>query len=293
MLATLHRHCRRNLALCALAAAIIAAGLLSGPSGATAIPGVLDQALTGNPDCNATNFRNSSSTLGAMEQEFVPSASQLEGVELCLSTPPGAQVTLNIREGTAGTPGSILATGTATASANGDHWLLVDLPSPLSTTPGTKLVLEIPHSSDFAWRGTCAEVFGSCTSVDPDLYPAGASSVGFVEDFAFRTYAPEPTPTPTSSPIAVHHRRTATPTPEPTHTPAPTTARSVSATSVASAPTGTPAGPPAGVVVAPPSTGDGASASSFAVLRIAWLVVGAAGVATVGGFALRTRASRR
>ena len=293
MLSVLHRQCRRNLALCALAAAIIAAGLLSGPSRVAASPGVLDEALTGNPDCNSTNFRGVSSSYNPLEQEFVPSASNLEGVELCLGISSGTQVTLNIREGTAGTPGTILATGTASAPANGVQWVLVHLPSPLSTTPGTKLVLEIPDSSTFQWRGTCPVVSGSCTSVDPDLYPAGGTNNQFIGDFVFRTYAPEPTPTPTSSPIAVHHRRTATPTPEPTHTPAPSTATSAPPTSVAPAPTATPFGRPAGVVVAPPSTGDGASGSSFVLLRIVWLAVGAAGVAAVGGFALRTRASRR
>ena len=192
MLSVSGRRFRRCLAVSVLAAAVAAIGLLSSASRSGATLGVLDQALTGNPDCS--NFRTGVDA-GAppserLDQEFVPSVSQLGSVELCLAVWSSKQVTLNIREGTADNPGTILATGTATITATGAQWVLVNLPAPLATTPGVKLVLEIPGSSSFSWRGTCGMAIAGCTSVDPDLYPAGESNWAWaVPDFAFRTYA--------------------------------------------------------------------------------------------------------
>jgi Dockerin type I domain len=185
------RQIRRGLAVGALAAAAIAAGLLSGTrSGATL--GTLDQRLTGNPVCSSLNFRGSYSSYSPLDQEFVPSVSQLQSVELCLTITSGTQVTLNIRDGTAASPGAILATRTVTAATTGFQWVLVNLPAALATTPGHKLVLEIPNSATFNWTGTCGQIGGTCTSLDPDLYPAGVSNRASILDFAFRTYASPP-----------------------------------------------------------------------------------------------------
>jgi len=190
MLSVSGRQFRRRLAVWALASAVAAIGLLPSTSRSGAALGPLDQALTGNPDCSSGNFRTSVSSHDPLEQEFVPSASHLERVQLCLAATPGTQATLNVREGTADDPGTILATKTVTTAVSGVQWVLVNLPAPLATTPGANLVLEIPESSHFQWRGTCAAVYGTCTSVDPDLYPAGEPNWGqYIGDFAFRTYA--------------------------------------------------------------------------------------------------------
>jgi hypothetical protein len=50
-------------------------------------------------------------------------------------------------------------------------------------------VLDVSGVPLFSWRGTCAQIGGACTTVDPDLYPAGVSSgLPAVGDFAFRTF---------------------------------------------------------------------------------------------------------
>ncbi len=153
-------------------------------------PGSIDQKLTGDPACT-TALRGTVSSGGPLLQEFVPSMPTLLGVDLCLSTSGGASVTLNIRDGTATAPGAILATVSGTTTALGDEYLHLNLPSSLAVTTGHMLVLEIPLSNDFAWVGTCAQIFGSCTSIDPDLYPSGQASY-FAGDFAFRTYGSNP-----------------------------------------------------------------------------------------------------
>jgi hypothetical protein len=152
-------------------------------------PGSIDQKLTGDPTCAFANFRGSVSGT-ALAQEFVPSTSILLGVDICLSADGGEQVDLNIRDGTADAPGTILASISGTAGA-GDTYLHFDLAAPLPVTPGHMLVLQLPQTHSFAWLGTCAQIFGSCTSVDPDLYPPGKAS-DFAGDFAFRTYGANP-----------------------------------------------------------------------------------------------------
>ncbi len=249
-----------------LAIALLTAAFLENSGNAVGTPAVLDQSLTGNPACNSTNFRATASSTGAIRQEFVPEASDLVVVALCLNVSPNTLINLNVRGGTVASPGSILATTSTTTgpSTNGTQWISFSLPAPLTTTPGTKLVLELPSSETVAWRGTCAELVGNCVSVDSDLYPSGVSSVAYVGDFAFQTYTglpstatptstASPTASPTSTPVPVHHRATATPTPTVTRTPAPPT----TAPTAAVLPTLRPSGGPAGVIVAPPNTGGG------------------------------------
>ena len=170
-------------------AVMIAFFVTSGVSG----HGALDQQLNGDPACTHSNLRGSVSSGAPLAQEFVPTLPTLLAVDLCLSASGGQHVDLNIRDGTAGAPGFVLASVSGATSNEG--YLHLDLPAPLLVVPGHKLVLEIPQSPDFAWLGTCAEVFGVCTSVDPDLYPQGQASY-FAGDFAFRTYGSGTAPPP-------------------------------------------------------------------------------------------------
>ncbi len=161
--------------------------------------GTLDQALTGDPECNAMNFRATISSGGSIRQEFVPSKSGLTAVDVCLSIGTGITFQVNILAGTAATPGEVLASALATTTtAPGRQWVHLELPTTIYTEPNAMLVLEIPESATFAWTGTCGSAFGGpCTTADPDLYPPGRSNFTdfafAVGDFAFRTYAGPPT----------------------------------------------------------------------------------------------------
>lgn len=159
--------------------------------------GTLDQALTGDPECSFAHFTLAGSSSGELRQEFVPSLPFLAGADLCLTISAGSTVELNVRSGTATAPGPVLASTSAVPGNSGIQYVHLDLPAALAVTPGAMLVLEVPHSYSFAWWGTCAAVTGSCTSIDPDLYPAGQPG-GFagVGDFGFRTYGSTTTPSP-------------------------------------------------------------------------------------------------
>jgi hypothetical protein len=115
----------------------------------------------------------------------------LLGIDLCLSSSGGANVQVNIRDGTAAAPGAILATASGTTTSWGDAYLYLELASPLTVTTGHMLVIEIPASPEFAWRGTCAVINVICTSIDTDMYPSGQASY-HVGDFGFRTYGSNP-----------------------------------------------------------------------------------------------------
>jgi hypothetical protein len=157
--------------------------------------GTADQKLTGDPACSAANFKGFSSSTGALRQDFVPAAGVrgLDAVDLCLNVATaGTVVTVNVRTGTAQAPGPIIGTVTATAAAAGFQFLRFDLPSVVPTIGGTKYVIEVPASSTIQWRGTCSTIQGTCTSVDADLYPPGASNTNGIGDFAFRTIAGMP-----------------------------------------------------------------------------------------------------
>lgn len=224
--------------------------------------GTLDQKLTGDPGCNTTNFKGFVSSTGALRQEFVPAASGLASVDLCLGIlSADTSVTLNVRAGTSTVPGAILASVSTTVATPGTNYVHLDLATVLATTPGTKLVLEIPTSPTFQWRSTCAAVAGSCTSVDPDLYPAGLSNGG--GDFAFRTFAGQPAATPT-----------ATATATPTMPPPPPTITPIASPTLASTP-------------APPTTGTGTRPDS-AVEPVLW-VVAVLMAASLAGMALASR----
>ncbi len=182
----------------AVATGAVLALLVTGASG----HGTRDQTLTGDPDCSFAHFTLAALSSGELRQEFVPSLPFLAGADLCLTIDAGTTVELNVRSGTATTPGPVLASTSAVPGNGGIQYVHMDLPAPLAVTPGTMLVLEVPHSytHGFAWWGTCGAVTGSCTSIDPDLYPAGQPG-GFagIGDFGFRTYGGSTTP----SPIAV------------------------------------------------------------------------------------------
>ncbi len=151
--------------------------------------GDLDQTLTGDPECSTLNFREGHGGTGALRQEFVPAQPGLVGADLCLQiySAGAIMVQLNVRSGTAGGPGPILASGSATVEP-GTGWVHIDLPAPLTVTPGQKMVLEVSGLVGAFWRGTCAQIRDVCPTVDPDLYPQGGTNEEGVGDFAFRTY---------------------------------------------------------------------------------------------------------
>jgi hypothetical protein len=150
--------------------------------------GTADQKLAGDPGCGLMEFRGFYSGISAARQEFASSATGLTAVDLCINvTDASASVTVNIRTRTG--PDVILQTETAQASGPGFAWFRVTLDPVLGTTPGTRYVLELPTSVGFQWRSKCGFVTGSCTSVDADAYPLGASTQILGADFGFRTIA--------------------------------------------------------------------------------------------------------
>jgi hypothetical protein len=153
--------------------------------------GTPDQFLQFGPGCLQSVLKASASSTTALRQEFVPAASAITGVDVCLTTASTSNVNISIRSGTAAAPGAVLASGSTPQTASPNAWVHVELASPLSVTPGTPLVIEVSGVPAFQWRGTCGQIGGACTSVDPDLYPAGVSSASpAVGDFGFVTYSP-------------------------------------------------------------------------------------------------------
>jgi hypothetical protein len=152
--------------------------------------GILDQSLLGDPACTTSNFPSFTSSLNPLQQEFVPGSSALAGVDVCLGSMDSVTVDLNIREGTVENPGDVIASG-STVYGGGTNlsWVHVNLSAPITLGPGTKYVIELPDSAQFAWWGTCGtDVFDECPAPSPDLYPQGIPNFDYVGDFAFRTY---------------------------------------------------------------------------------------------------------
>lgn len=279
--------------------------------------GTLDQTLTGNPDCDTANFRGSTSWPYPLQQEFVPAVEYLTGADVCVYAAGSHLITVNIRSGDLSTPGAILTSASVSGVGDQAQWAHVDF-EPLALTTGETYLLEIPDSFNFQWRGTCWQIAGSCVSIDPDLYPAGAASEGG-GDFGFRTYATDQLPTPTATATSTS-TATATLTPTPTSTATPTSTPTTTPTQTnipghrptrTSVPTltalpptptpviSTPVPPPppaatpyggVGPIVQPPATGTGGDSSPWAPAT--WLLVGLGGVATLLG-ALRLRAGKR
>jgi len=161
--------------------------------------GTLDQFLSGNPDCAFDTFQGGAGTVGPLRQEFVPSKPTLTAVEACIypqAFTADPAFDLNIRRGTAQSPGEIVATTSVDTSINDYQWLHAEF-DPLAVTPGEKLVLEV--SGHFAWELTCSEVNSACDHVDPDLYPPGESQYTGA-DFLFRTYGSDDPGSPPGQP---------------------------------------------------------------------------------------------
>lgn len=172
--------------------------LASGASGSSPV----DQALTGNPNCNPTALQGGTGiAYGPIRQEFAPSMPTLTGVDLCIYVfnTQDVSVEVNVRRGTAFNPETVLLSTTAIATQS-IQWVHVPL-GPMAVTPGEKLVIEA--SGYFGWRSTCAAQVGACDHVDGDLYPAGEST-GEGVDYAFRTYGSnDPAPGPPDPPLTV------------------------------------------------------------------------------------------
>jgi hypothetical protein len=260
----------RPLVLLVAGVAIIAFGLASvgpGPQYADA-HGAVDQTLTGDPACGQANFPNGVASFAPMLQEFVPATADLVAVDLCMASGPlVVPFTINIRSGTAASPGAIIATGSGVTGGGPLAFVHVDLSGSLATTPAAMLVIEIPiPANEVDWYGT--------VPTGPDLYPSGTSSTDFVGDFAFRTYSsntPTPTGPSTNTPTTntagagtatltsqPAHTATRTATPTQTMTATASTPSAASSTHTPVPPTSADGGAGAGVV-APPDTGYGAS----------------------------------
>jgi hypothetical protein len=168
---------------------LILAGMALPPLGVYG-HGTLDQSLTGDSSCTPSNFPSFVSSFNPLLQEFVPGASTLAGVDVCIGAQEDVPVELNIRSGTVANPGEVIASGSGAYQDPYDlRWVHIDLDPPIALEPGTKYILELPDSSNFAWWGTCgAEVFEGCPAPSPDRYPPGVPNFVYVTDFAFRTY---------------------------------------------------------------------------------------------------------
>ncbi|MCA1832111.1 MAG: PxKF domain-containing protein [Actinobacteria bacterium] len=165
--------------------------------------GYVDQKVSGSTVCNASNFKGFVVTASALRQEFVPSRSGIVGVDLCLNVlTPAVGFTLNIRTGTAASPGGTIGTKLIpNESSGGVQWIHVDFDSQVGTVAGTKYVLEIPPTqATFQWLTTCGTTAIACSAADTDRYPAGTSNfsgngpgqLGPKADFAFQTYSGQP-----------------------------------------------------------------------------------------------------
>lgn len=194
---------RANVVL-ALLVSIVAA-LASIPVGPAAAhpapgPGVADQTIEGDPLCNNGNFPGFVVTDRPTRQDFVPSRAGLAAVDLCLEVNVSTSFTVNLYEGgTALVPGVIKASRVVSQGPVFD-FVHVDFLSEVSTTPGTRYVIEIPTVPSgiaFKWHATCGRVLSvlvSNANLDdcsgaPDAYPRGEtnfSNIG-VRDFGFRT----------------------------------------------------------------------------------------------------------
>lgn len=158
--------------------------------------GDLDQFLTGDPGCLNTVLRASAPSSGTLRQEFVPSdvpggtTDGLQSLDVCVTLASSANITMNIKTGTLASPGATIATVNAPGVLSGTRWVHFELANIVQITPGNPYLIELSGPlPGFSWRGTCGVIAGACTSVDGDLYAAGAASAGpGVRDFAFRTY---------------------------------------------------------------------------------------------------------
>lgn len=157
--------------------------------------GDLDQFLTGDPGCLNAVLRATAPSSGTLRQQFVPSdvpggtTDGLQSFDVCVTVATTANITLNVREGTIGAPGTQIATASATGVLSGTRWVHFELANIVQITPGNPYLIELTGFPSFSWRGTCGVIAGTCTSVDADLYAAGSASAGpGVLDFAFRTY---------------------------------------------------------------------------------------------------------
>ena len=161
---------------------------------AAAQPEFVDQKLQGDPACDQTHFPGGRLTTTALRQEFVPSRAGVTGIDLCMQVLVSATVTVNVRAGTAASPGAVLGSASASPGA-GFSWVHFDLAAAASTAPGTKYVLEVPSiPANIYWRVDCGSLLSACPSTATDLYPAGTtnqqSQIGAKGDFGFRTYTP-------------------------------------------------------------------------------------------------------
>lgn len=167
-----------------LAIAVLAALGLAGPAHDAAAHSTVDQLLAGDPACTATGLPSAATSDQPLLQEVVPQATGLGAVDVCVNIAVhGTTVALNVREGTLANPGPVLGSVSRIAFGSGFQYLHFDFATVIPVPPGSHLLLEVPDSTVFEWRGTDA--------AGPDRYPLGASNAGTF-DLAFRTYAARP-----------------------------------------------------------------------------------------------------
>ena len=226
-----HSNIRIICAKAACALAIVAIAALASPSAPQASAhGDIDQRL-GNDlvSCDPFAYPASVTAAGGQAQQFVPSQPGLAAVELCVRAESGpTNVTVRIRNGTAGAPGAVI--GGTTIVVDLQKWEHVDFAAPIVVTPGDAYVIELATDAglEVTWFGN---------PHDAEFYANGESNApGVVRDFAFRTYAsaaadtPTPsvtktaTPTKTRTPSPTRTPQTATPVPTETLTPVPSSA---------------------------------------------------------------------
>lgn len=152
--------------------------------------GDVDQSLSGDPGCLASVLRAAASSASPLRQEFVPANDGVQAIELCLTRTAISNLTVTVREGTAAAPGASIGSLSLTSVPSGTNWVHFEAATLIPAQAGTTYVLELTGSPVvFSWRGACIALQGTCTSIDPDLYPAGVSNAASpAGDLGFRTY---------------------------------------------------------------------------------------------------------
>lgn len=150
--------------------------------------GPIDQFLTGDPACNATNFRGSSASDVLLMQEFVPGAPGTTGVDLCLNNTGADKLSkVILYRGSVGALGDAVGSAEMVVDAGASGYVHFSFEEALFAPAGKKYVIAFSGGSNVVWRSRCGLVAGACTSIDVDLYQKGMSNRSDAADFGFRT----------------------------------------------------------------------------------------------------------
>ena len=155
---------------------------------AAASAGPVDQFLTGDPACNATNFRGSSVSDVLLMQEYIPDSPGTTGVDLCLdSSAPDRLAKVILYRGRIGALGDAVGAAEMVVDGATLGYVHFSFGEALFAPAGQKYVIAFSAGSNVLWRSRCGLVADACTSIDVDLYTKGISNRSDAADFGFRT----------------------------------------------------------------------------------------------------------